>query len=89
MPSEQAENEPGSLRLVHAGGGYDQTLAIATHFVPNGDQVDLLFKNVPKTSHYSLNYIDSSGKSWSIFQDVPYTSLNDYSPPDQYKQAPT
>jgi hypothetical protein len=78
-----APNEPGSLRLLHAGGGYDRTLAIASNFTPNGDQIDVLFKTVPQTDHYSLKYIGSDGHVWTIFQDVPFTSLKDYSPPAQ------
>ncbi|MGB7761387.1 MAG: hypothetical protein WBL61_16265 [Bryobacteraceae bacterium] len=71
------------MHLVHAGGGYDKTLAIAGNVVPNEDKVDLLFKNVPKTAHYSLTYISGDGHEWPIFTNVPFSQLQDYSPPAQ------
>jgi hypothetical protein len=83
-----APTEPGSLRLVHAGGGYDVTLAIATNFVANGDEVDMLFKTVPQTDHYSLTYIGGDGEEWTMFQDVPFSTLNGYSPPEPQPGAP-
>jgi hypothetical protein len=83
-----APNEPGSLRLVHAGGGYDQTLAIASNFTANGDEIDVLFKTVPPTDHYSLTYIGGSGRQWTIFEDVPFSRLSDYSPPAHHTGAP-
>ena len=72
---------------MHAGGGYDKSLPIASNFKPNGNQVDVLFKTVPRTDHYSLTYIGSDGHEWTIFQDVPFSSLNDYSPPAQETPA--
>jgi hypothetical protein len=83
-----APKVPGSLRLVHAGGGYDSTLAIASNFVANGDEIDLLFKTVPQTNHYSLTYIGADGTVTTIFSDVPFSTLNDYSPPSKDLVSP-
>jgi hypothetical protein len=82
-----AAKDPGSLHLVHAGGGFDQTLAIVSNAVPNEGVVDVVFTNVPKTDRYSLSYVTGDGAELPIFQNVPFSQLQDYSPPAQATPA--
>jgi hypothetical protein len=87
LTPESAATETGSLRLVHTGGGYDQTLAISSNAVPIAGLVEVLFKDVPKTDNYTLTYVTASGTELPIFSNVPFSALQDYTPPAQSAPA--
>jgi len=77
LSQSDAQNETGSLHL--SGGGYDQTLAIASNCVPTGDHVDVVFKQVPIHASYTLSYVASGGGEYTIFQNTPFQSIQDTS----------
>jgi hypothetical protein len=82
MTQELAANEPGSLRLQGASGGYDKTLAIASNFQANSGHytVDVHFDSVPTNDSYSVSYIGSDGSTSTIVSGVPFHNLGDNSP---------
>jgi hypothetical protein len=90
LTQEEAVNEPGSLRLQGATGGYNQTIAIAGNFHANPaphDTVDLHFENVPTTASYSITYIGGDGTETTIVQNTPFESLHEV-PPTESNGAP-
>jgi hypothetical protein len=80
ITEEEARNEQGSLHLLGDSGGYDQTIPIAGHFVPNATEdgtVDVLFEKVPTKPNYTLTYIASDGTETTLVKDAAFSSLND------------
>ena len=90
LTQAEAENEPGSLRLHGSSGGFDQTIAIASKFVPNPgcDTVDAQFDNVPTAYSYSLSYIAADGTETTVVADAPFNSLKDNPMPAEDNGAP-
>jgi len=59
--------------------GYNQTIAIAAHFVANIDDntIDVHFDGVPTAASYTLSYVTSDGTESPILSNVPYHTLQD------------
>jgi hypothetical protein len=62
-------------------GGYNKTITIASNFVPNGDNIDVHFGNVPTAAKYTLTYLGDDGQEWPMLTNVAFDSLQDDSPP--------
>ena len=91
LTPEDAANEPGSLRLQGAAGGYDKTIPVAGNFVANpapDDTVDVHFDSVPTTDNYSLTYIAGDGSETMIVQNAAFSSLQDDSLPPENGGTP-
>jgi len=89
---DDAQNEQGSLHLVGATRGYDQTIAIASNFSANpapDNTVDVHFESVPIKDSYSLKYLGSDGAETLIIESVAFSSLNDNSLPAAQEEKET
>jgi hypothetical protein len=78
MAPDEAEADPGSIRVYDSASTYDVTQTIADHYISNGATVDLVFDGCDHSAAYSIDYIAGDGATTSIVQAKTFAELQDH-----------
>jgi outer membrane protein OmpA-like peptidoglycan-associated protein len=82
LSPDQAVTTRDQVRLFSARRDYDVSKDLSVSHVANDDTVDVPFDDVPTNGRYTLEIEPEDGEPYFVFQDLPYSTLNDDSLPE-------